>query len=74
MFCLEAQSLKNGCSEPTYLIKCNKLVRLDVKDGQMLAKKSQTLFCYHKRHMFIANLNDNNDSLIGKFAWNRLNR
>ena len=24
--------------------------------------------------MFIANLNDNNDSLIGKFAWNRLNR
>ena len=33
----------------------------------------QLLFYNHKRHMFIANLNDDNDSLIGKFAGNRLN-
>ena len=44
MFCLEAQSSKNGCSEPTYLIKCNKLVRLDVKDVQMLAKNHKHNF------------------------------
>ena len=33
---------------------------------------SQTLFRNHKRHMFIVNLNENNDSLMGKFAGNCL--
>ena len=35
---------------------------------------SQTLFCNHMRRMFIANLHDNNDSRIGKFAGNRSSR
>ena len=38
------------------------------------ASNSQTLFFNHKRHLFIANLNNNNDSQIGKHAGNRLSR
>ena len=41
---------------------------------QFNSLNSQTLFLNHKRHMFIANLNDNNDSPIGTFAGNRLSR
>ena len=38
------------------------------------ASNSQTLFCNRMRHMFIENLNHNNDSLLGNFVGNRLGR
>ena len=36
--------------------------------NELNESNSQPIFCTHKRHMFIANLNDNDDSPIGKYA------
>ena len=47
------------------------MFRLDVKDDVNVNSKASFKRCNHKRHMLIANLNDNNDSPIGKFAGNR---
>ena len=48
------------------------MFRLDVKDDVNVNSKASFKRCInHKRHMLVANLNDNNDSSIGKFAGNR---
>ena len=48
-----------------------KFLKMDCRERiKLMNQNSQPIFCTHERHMFIANLNDNDDSLIGKYAEN----